>query len=144
MSRVESKSGGQGNVEERTVVKTFKAVTRKEGAGFTIHRPIGDSEMSTATTDPFLMLDELGPVTYGKGEFEGAPWHPHRGIDTVMYLKEGQGDHQDSTGNKGSLYAGDVIKSPIISKDKIINNNNAVIPWRRRHAFFAAFTGSRL
>eukprot|EP00465_Bigelowiella_longifila_P005661 CAMPEP_0185260204 /NCGR_PEP_ID=MMETSP1359-20130426/8829_1 /TAXON_ID=552665 /ORGANISM="Bigelowiella longifila, Strain CCMP242" /LENGTH=307 /DNA_ID=CAMNT_0027846371 /DNA_START=98 /DNA_END=1024 /DNA_ORIENTATION=+ len=104
MSSGESKSGGG---EGRTVVKKFKAVTRKEGAGFTIHRPIGDTQMSTAMTDPFLMLDELGPITYGKGEFEGAPWHPHRGIDTVMYLKEGQGDHQDSTGNKGTLYAGD-------------------------------------
>lgn len=26
----------------------------------------------------FLLLDELGPVNYAKGEFPGAPWHPHR------------------------------------------------------------------
>mmetsp|Transcript_29843 Transcript_29843/g.55802 ORF Transcript_29843/g.55802 Transcript_29843/m.55802 type:complete len:310 (-) Transcript_29843:199-1128(-) len=93
--------------ELRTVVKKFQAAEMREGAGFKIHRPVGGSEMSTSETDPFLMLDELGPTTYKKGEFEGAPWHPHRGQDTVMYLREGQGDHQDSMGNKGRLYAGD-------------------------------------
>eukprot|EP00961_Rhodomonas_salina_P018132 243843-Rhodomonas_salina.2 len=25
----------------------------------------------------------------------GAPWHPHRGFDTVAYMKEGRGDHED-------------------------------------------------
>mmetsp|Transcript_4414 Transcript_4414/g.10376 ORF Transcript_4414/g.10376 Transcript_4414/m.10376 type:complete len:304 (-) Transcript_4414:39-950(-) len=92
---------------ERVVAQKFQATTRTEGAGFRVHRPVGDTQMSTAQTDPFLMLDELGPVTYKKGEFKGAPWHPHRGIDTVMYYKKGQGDHQDSTGNKGTLYEGD-------------------------------------
>jgi len=64
--------------------------------------------MSSQLSDPFLMLDELGPVVYKKGEFAGAPWHPHRGFDTVMYMKEGEGQHQDSMGNKGILRRGDV------------------------------------
>lgn len=56
----------------------------------------------------FLLLDELGPTDYAPGEFKGAPWHPHRGFDTVMYLKQGEGKHQDSMGNSGILRAGDV------------------------------------
>jgi redox-sensitive bicupin YhaK (pirin superfamily) len=45
---------------------------------------------------------------YAPQEFEGAPWHPHRGFDTVMYLKAGEGKHQDSTGNSGIVRAGEV------------------------------------
>lgn len=52
-------------------------------------------------------LDELPLKTYRPGEFPGAPWHPHRGMDTVMYMKEGEGSHEDSMGNKGTLRSGD-------------------------------------
>ncbi len=58
------------------------------GAGFIVRRPVGDGQISDKESDPFLLLDELGPVTYKKGEFPGAPWHPHRGMDTVMYFKQ--------------------------------------------------------
>ena len=64
--------------------------------------------MSDEEADPFLLLDELGPVSYAKGEFPGAPWHPHRGFDTVMYMLQGEGKHQDSMGNTGILRSGDV------------------------------------
>ena len=43
-----------------------------------------------------------------RGSAAGAPLHPHRGFDTVMYLKQGEGRHSDSTGNSGVLRAGDV------------------------------------
>eukprot|EP00485_Elphidium_margaritaceum_P002857 CAMPEP_0202698610 /NCGR_PEP_ID=MMETSP1385-20130828/11876_1 /ASSEMBLY_ACC=CAM_ASM_000861 /TAXON_ID=933848 /ORGANISM="Elphidium margaritaceum" /LENGTH=333 /DNA_ID=CAMNT_0049355363 /DNA_START=96 /DNA_END=1097 /DNA_ORIENTATION=- len=92
----------------RTISKLFKAHSQKEGAGFIVHRPIGGSNMNEKESDPFLMLDELGPVVYKVGEFPGAPWHPHRGFDTVMYMKKGEGCHQDSMGNKGVLKEGDV------------------------------------
>ena len=60
------------------------AHSQKEGAGFVVNRPFPGRNTTDEITDPFLMLDELGPVVYGKGEFEGAPFHPHRGFDTVM------------------------------------------------------------
>mmetsp|Transcript_15118 Transcript_15118/g.23920 ORF Transcript_15118/g.23920 Transcript_15118/m.23920 type:complete len:330 (-) Transcript_15118:37-1026(-) len=93
---------------ERRIAKIFKANVYSEGAGFLVHRPIGDRMMTTKETDPFLMLDELGPKEYKKGEFKGAPFHPHRGMDTVMYIIKGQGAHQDSMGNKGILKPGDI------------------------------------
>ena len=81
--------------------------TQREGAGFLVRRPIGGGQISDEEADPFLLLDHLPRTNYAPGEFPGAPWHPHRGFDTVMYLLEGQGSHEDSMGNKGTLYAGD-------------------------------------
>ena len=43
----------------------------------------------------------MGPVNYGPGEALGAPWHPHRGFETVTYLLDGRMRHEDSAGNSG-------------------------------------------
>jgi redox-sensitive bicupin YhaK (pirin superfamily) len=58
--------------------------------------------------DPFLLIDEMGPVNYAPGEAVGAPDHPHRGFETVTYVLEGELEHEDSAGHKGALGAGDV------------------------------------
>ena len=57
---------------------------------------------------PFLLLDEMGPNVSAPGEAVGAPWHPHRGFETMTYLLEGRMQHEDSAGNKGELNPGDV------------------------------------
>jgi len=77
-----------------------------EGAGFIVARPIGGRKLSEF--DPFLLLDHFGPVTHQPGEAKGAPWHPHRGFETVSYMLQGEMQHQDSMGNKGQLRGGDV------------------------------------
>ena len=71
----------------KVLLKRFKPKKLKEGAGFIVRRPVGGGQISDKESDPFLLLDELGPVTYKKGEFPGAPWRPHRGFDTVAYIK---------------------------------------------------------
>jgi redox-sensitive bicupin YhaK (pirin superfamily) len=58
--------------------------------------------------DPFLLLDEMGPVDYAPGQAVGAPEHPHRGFETVTYMLEGEFAHRDSTGHTGTLGPGDV------------------------------------
>jgi redox-sensitive bicupin YhaK (pirin superfamily) len=58
--------------------------------------------------DPFLLLDHLGPVSWGPGEGIGAPDHPHRGFETVTYLLSGSFQHKDSAGHSGKLNPGDV------------------------------------
>jgi len=94
--------------EPKGAIRVVTLREQKEGAGFTIRRSIGSSQFArTEETDPFLMLDELPRKEFAPGEFPGAPWHPHRGMDTVMYMKEGEGSHEDSMGNKGTLKAGD-------------------------------------
>ena len=57
---------------------------------------------------PFLLLDEMGPADYAPGEAVGAPWHPHRGFETVTYLLAGEMEHEDSVGSKGVITPGDV------------------------------------
>ncbi|HEY3594617.1 MAG TPA: pirin family protein [Polyangiaceae bacterium] len=79
---------------------------QREGGGFIVRRPIPTASLPLA--DPFLLIDEMGPAEYGPGEAVGAPDHPHRGFETVTYMLEGEFEHEDSAGHRGSLRAGDV------------------------------------
>ncbi|PCE27125.1 pirin [Paraburkholderia acidicola] len=90
----------------RTIDRTFPAVRTTEGGGFIVHRPFPTRLLMDF--DPFLLLDEMGPIDYAPGEAKGAPDHPHRGFETVTYALEGQFGHKDSAGHSGTLRAGDV------------------------------------
>jgi len=92
--------------QTRTVANVVDAVQTLEGAGFVVHRPFPTERLDHL--DPFLLLDEMGPMELGPGEAEGAPDHPHRGFETVTYLLEGEFVHADSQGNTGRLLPGDV------------------------------------
>ena len=43
-----------------------------------------------------------------RARFAGFPTHPHRGIETVTYMLEGNVRHRDSIGNAGVIGPGDV------------------------------------
>ena len=58
--------------------------------------------------DPFLLIDEMGPVQYAPGKAIGAPDHPHRGFETVTYIIDGEMEHEDSHGHRGAIRSGDV------------------------------------
>ncbi len=90
----------------RSVIHVSTAHRQQEGGGFIVRRPFPTRGLDQV--DPFLMLDELGPVDYAPGEAIGAPDHPHRGFETVTYLLEGENEHEDSSGHRGVLRAGDV------------------------------------
>jgi quercetin 2,3-dioxygenase len=90
----------------RTPVHHVTAHQQREGGGFLVRRPFPTQGLDFV--DPLLMLDEMGPVTYGPGEAVGAPDHPHRGFETVTYILEGEGAHADSAGNSGVIGPGDV------------------------------------
>lgn len=77
-----------------------------EGGGFVVHRPFPVDRLSYV--DPFLLVDEMGPATYGPGEAIGAPDHPHRGFETVTYMIDGAMQHADSHGHRGEIRGGDV------------------------------------
>ncbi len=91
----------------RPVQSIVTAQASFEGAGFPVHRPFPQPGADLGATDPFLMLDEMGPIRYGPGEAVGAPDHPHRGFETVTYLLDGEMEHRDSTGGGGLLRGGD-------------------------------------
>jgi quercetin 2,3-dioxygenase len=91
-------------VREPTRIVT--AHRQREGAGFIVRRPFPTQGLELV--DPFLLLDEMGPVDYGPGEAVGAPDHPHRGFETITYMLEGEFEHEDSAGHRGVLRPGDV------------------------------------
>jgi len=88
----------------RPVRRVVRARRYLEGEGFQVRRPFPGPELSMA--DPFLLLDHLGAVEYAPGEAKGAPWHPHRGFETVTYVMDGAWEHADSTGGGGVIANG--------------------------------------
>ena len=88
-------------------VKPIKRITggavQYDGAGVKLVRVIGYNDVQEF--DPFLMLDAFDSAD-PKDYVAGFPWHPHRGIETVTYLIEGEIEHGDSMGNKGSINDG--------------------------------------
>jgi len=89
--------------EPRQIVTAHRQL---EGGGFVVRRPLPTGELEMV--DPFLLIDEMGPVDYAPGEAVGAPDHPHRGFETVTYALDGEFEHEDSAGHHGALRAGDV------------------------------------
>ena len=90
----------------RTVAGIVNSIETLEGGGFLVRRPFPKAAFSEF--DPFLLLDEMGPMEVAPGEAKGAPDHPHRGFETVTYLLSGEMEHKDSRGHAGRLTAGDV------------------------------------
>ena len=93
-------------MSERTVTTTIEASTQLEGAGFEVRRPFPTPRLSLV--DPFLLLDEMGPMDLAPGQGKGAPDHPHRGFETVTYMISGATEHEDSAGNAGRIGPGGV------------------------------------
>ena len=89
----------------RTVRALVPSLATYEGDGFLVHRPF--PTRSLAQVDPFLLLDEMGPLDVPPGAAKGASDHPHRGFEIVTYLLAGGLQHRDSHGHAGSIDPGD-------------------------------------
>src|SRR6185436_11382671 len=83
----------------RTVSGVVNSIQTLEGGGFLVRRPFPKAAFSEF--DPFLLLDEMGPMEVAPGEAKGAPDHPHRGFETVTYMLSGDMQHKDSSGHAG-------------------------------------------
>jgi redox-sensitive bicupin YhaK (pirin superfamily) len=93
-----------GNIRE--IKKVLKGRPVVEGAGVHLKRALGN-DGAFSLFDPFLLLDDFhssNPDEY----LPGFPWHPHRGIETITYVLQGEVNHGDSMGNNGIIYTGDV------------------------------------
>src|SRR3712207_8831653 len=63
-------------IKGRGVAAVVDAVETFEGEGFLVRRPFPRQGFSFF--DPFLLLDEMGPMDLATGEAKGAPDHPDR------------------------------------------------------------------
>jgi redox-sensitive bicupin YhaK (pirin superfamily) len=89
----------------RPIRKAWKSRPTVEGAGVRLRRAFGFHQVPEL--DPFLLMDDFrseNPADYRAG----FPWHPHRGMETITYVLEGDVEHGDSMGNKGVISSGDV------------------------------------
>lgn len=81
-----------------------------------ISSPVGDlvtyralPTQSVDYIDPFLFLNHHGPQVY-KPDNHGLPFgpHPHRGMETVTFIFDGDISHKDSSGHESVIDAGGV------------------------------------
>lgn len=86
-----------------TIISRIPARPASDGAGVRIKRvvPTGNA----AVLDPFLMLDEIRSDD-ASDYSAGFPSHPHRGFETVTYMRQGILEHQDHMGNVGVIQSG--------------------------------------
>jgi redox-sensitive bicupin YhaK (pirin superfamily) len=90
----------------RNVQQIIKPQYVIEGAGVLLQRSFGPDRSNKF--DPFLLFDHFAFNDPLEGPIVGFPTHPHRGIETVTYMLEGQTRHRDSLGNMGVIGPGDV------------------------------------
>lgn len=90
----------------RTVEHVIEPQMVIEGAGVLLRRSFGPSRENLF--DPFLLFDHFAFNDPIEGPIVGFPMHPHRGIETVTYMLEGNTRHRDSLGNMGVIGPGDV------------------------------------
>ncbi len=87
---------------QRDIIEVRRAHASRDGDGVAIQRVHG---MQHAGMDPILMIDELR--SEHREDFAGGfPPHPHRGMQTLTYMKHGGIIHEDNQGNRGEIRGG--------------------------------------
>lgn len=85
---------------KRKILNRTQGFRTKDGAGVSLVRVL--SRNTTKEYDPILMLDSFDS-TDPEDYIKGFPMHPHRGIQTITYLREGTMTHKDSMGNEDTI-----------------------------------------
>jgi redox-sensitive bicupin YhaK (pirin superfamily) len=62
----------------------------------------------TDAVGPFVFLDHIVPKVNPGVMNSGTGSHPHRGIATLSYVLEGEGEHFDSAGNYAKIHSGGI------------------------------------
>jgi quercetin 2,3-dioxygenase len=98
--------------KENLMLKEIKAIhkaVREDIDDLITYRalPAGDLEMETL--NPFIFLNHHGPQDY-PGKNNGLPFgpHPHRGIETVTFIVDGELMHKDSSGGVSRITSGGI------------------------------------
>lgn len=89
----------------RKLSQVYPSLPSRDGDGVKINRIAGAS--MHRILDPFLMIDEINSDA-AADYMGGFPEHPHRGFETITYMKAGRMRHRDHMGNEGVIGPGDV------------------------------------
>ena len=90
---------------KRLIKEKVRGFRTTDGAGVSLVRVLGNNTIETY--DPILMLDafdSINPEEYTAG----FPIHPHRGIETISLIANGNMVHKDSLGNEDGITDGEV------------------------------------
>jgi redox-sensitive bicupin YhaK (pirin superfamily) len=90
----------------RTIKKIHKAEYRPID-DLTTYSPLPTKELQNI--DPFLFLNHHGPQVYSPNN-NGLPFgpHPHRGMETVTFILDGDISHKDSGGYESVITSGGI------------------------------------
>ncbi|MCH7401340.1 pirin family protein [Belliella kenyensis] len=88
-------------------IKNIHAASYHPIADLITYNPLPSAKLSQI--DPFIFLNHHGHQTYPKNN-HGLPFgpHPHRGMETVTFILEGDIMHKDSGGHESVIEAGGV------------------------------------
>lgn len=86
----------------RSIQQIIPGQPTSDGDGVKISRV---AMVRTSVTSPFLLLDEIRSDDQ-KDYVGGFPPHPHRGFETLTYMRAGGFTHEDHMGNKGTIKGG--------------------------------------
>lgn len=89
----------------KKLIQVVNAQSTQDGDGVKISRLAGPRLHQGL--NPFLMIDEINSDD-AADYIGGFPEHPHRGFETITYMKTGRMRHRDHMGNEGVIGAGDV------------------------------------
>ncbi len=78
------------------------------GDGFPVSSVISP-QTTQSRLSPFVLMDYAGPARFEpSSKPRGVDSHPHRGFETVTVVYQGELEHRDTAGNRGSIGPGDV------------------------------------
>jgi len=100
-------SDRDGTESERRVVLAVHDAVRDDMGDLPTVRPLPTRQLEQV--DPFLLLNHHGPVEYPEGN-DGLPFepHPHRGMQTVTFIVDGDVKHKDNSGGESIIEKGGV------------------------------------
>lgn len=90
---------------KRMIKNKVRGFRTTDGAGVNLVRVLGNT--TAETYDPILMLDSFDS-TNPEEYTAGFPMHPHRGIETISLVVNGNMVHKDSLGNEDGITDGEV------------------------------------
>lgn len=87
------------------LAQVITSQSTQDGDVVKIHRLAG--KRLHQALNPFVMIDEINSDD-ATDYIGGFPEHPHRGFETITYMKAARMRHRDQMGNEGVIGAGDV------------------------------------